>query len=110
MLWLTLASAAFAPYGWMQLQSHAREQAANVAQGLYPRRTPERNEDYERYKAWCIARGLTNHDYVLRYVAWRSGAAIEPALAPYELSGGIEHCEDHRRVPAVRPCHSITTA
>ena len=79
------------PYSWPELHRHAQHQAANVAAGQYPRRTPERNVDYERYKAWCKARGLTNHDYVLRYVQWRDGAAVEPALAPYELTDGIEH-------------------
>ena len=90
--WLLLhAAAALAPYNWSQLQTHAKSQAAFVEAGQYPRRTPELNADYDRYKAWCEARGVTNHDYVLRYVQWREGAAIEPALAPYELTEGIEH-------------------
>ena len=89
--WLLVAAAGLAPYNWSQLQAHARNQAAFVEAGLYPRRTQERNADYDRYKAWCEARGLSNHEYVLRYVAWTQGAALEPALAPYELTEGIEH-------------------
>ncbi|KAL1510489.1 hypothetical protein AB1Y20_006794 [Prymnesium parvum] len=85
------AAATFSPYNWSDLRDHARNQATRVAQGSYPRRTPARNEDYERYKAWCHARGLSNHDYVVKYVHWKDKAAIEPALAPYELEDGIEH-------------------
>ena len=79
------------PYGWAELHVHARNQSARYAAGEYPGRSSAGNAQYEVYKRWCVARGLSNEQYVLRYVRWRDGVALEPALAPYLLEREIEH-------------------
>ena len=79
------------PYGWPELHLHARNQSARYAAGEYPGRSSAGNAQYEIYKRWCVARGLSNEQYVLRYVRWRDGVALEPALAPYLLERELEH-------------------
>lgn len=81
------------PYGWEELAEHARNQSARYAAGEYPGRTAAGNAQYELYKRWCTSQGLSNADYVRRYVQWDSTlhAALEPALSPYLLEDGIEH-------------------
>ena len=47
---------------------------------------------YDKYKRWCVEHGrISNAEYVLRYVHWHKGSALEPSLAPYLLEDGIEH-------------------
>ena len=79
------------PYSWSDLHLHASNQTARFAAGEYPGRSRDGNAEYEVYKRWCKARGLSNEQYVLRYVRWRRGVALEPALAPYLLEHGLEH-------------------
>ena len=79
------------PYGWPELHLHARNQSARYAASEYPGRSSAGNAQYEIYKRWCVARGLSNEQYVLRYVRWRHGVALEPALAPYLLERELEH-------------------
>ena len=80
------------PYSWEELQTHAVNQSARYAIGEYPGRSPEGNAMYDRYKRWCVEHGrIRNAEYVLRYVRWRGGSALEPSLAPYLLEEGIEH-------------------
>ena len=79
------------PYGWPELHLHASNQSARYAAGEYPGRSSAGNAQYEIYKRWCVARGLSNEQYVLRYVRWRDGVALEPALAPYLLERELEH-------------------
>ena len=80
------------PYTWSELRLHAANQSARFAAGEYPGRSSEGNAQYEVYKRWCVERGLSNEQYVLRYVKWQDGGvALEPALAPYLLERGLEH-------------------
>lgn len=81
------------PYSWNELNLHAANQSARYEAGEYPGRSPDGNAMYDLYKQWCVeqGRGMSNSEYVLRYVAWHSGSALEPSLAPYLLEGGIEH-------------------
>jgi len=80
------------PYSWEELQDHAVHQSERYAAGEYPGRSPEGNAAYEQYKQWCEQNGLiTNAGYVLKYVQWHDGRALEPSLAPYLLNDGIEH-------------------
>ena len=79
------------PYSWPELHLHASNQSARYAAGEYPGRASAGNAQYEVYKRWCVARDLSNEQYVLRYVRWRNGVALEPALAPYLLERELEH-------------------
>lgn len=80
------------PYSWEDLKAHAANQSARYAAGEYPGRSPNGNAMYDRYKRWCIEHGrISNADYVVRYVRWHGGSALEPSLAPYLLDDGIEH-------------------
>ena len=79
------------PYDWAELHLHATNQSARFAAGEYPGRSGKGNAQYEIYKRWCKERGISNEQYVLKYVQWRDGVAIEPALAPYLLEQGLEH-------------------
>lgn len=80
------------PYSWNELQTHAIYQSARYQAGEYPGRSPEGNAQYDQYKRWCVEHGgMTNADYVLKYVQWHKGSALEPSLAPYLLEEGIEH-------------------
>mmetsp|Transcript_24007 Transcript_24007/g.48825 ORF Transcript_24007/g.48825 Transcript_24007/m.48825 type:complete len:235 (+) Transcript_24007:60-764(+) len=89
------------PYSWPELCLHATNQTARYAAGEYPGRSSAGNAQYNIYKRWCVARGLSNEQYVLRYVRWQQirmldgvkfdGVALEPALAPYMLERELEH-------------------
>jgi len=79
------------PYSWDDIRLHAINQSARYTAGQYPGRSPDGNALYEKYKRWCKNHGLDNQQYVLKYVSWRDGRALEPSLAPYLLEEGIEH-------------------
>ena len=78
-------------YGWEELRLHALHQSEQYAAGKYPIRSPQGDAQYEVYKAWCSERGISNSEYVLKYVQWHAGVAFEPSLAPYHLNEGLEH-------------------
>ena len=59
------------PYSWDEIILHAANQSDRVNAGEYPGRSPEGNRVYEVYKQWCKERGLSNADYVLKYVQWQ---------------------------------------
>ena len=79
------------PYSWSELHLHATNQSDRYAAGEYPGRSSAGNAQYEIYKRWCVTRGLSNEQYVMRYVRWQDGVALEPALAPYLLERELEH-------------------
>ena len=79
------------PYSWTELHRHASNQSARFASGEYPGRSGKGNTQYEVYKRWCKERGVSNEQYVLKYVHWHGGVALEPALAPYLLKQGLAH-------------------
>ena len=69
-----------------------------------PRRTQECHSLYEKYKAWCTQRGLTNAQYVESYANWEDAVvtpgkssdesgqfAFEPCTFPYHLEADIHH-------------------
>ena len=80
------------PYSWEELHLHAANQSARYAASEYPGRSPDGNAMYDEYKQWCVEHGkISNAEYVLKYVNWQDGVALEPSLAPYLLEDGIEH-------------------
>ena len=80
------------PYSWEELHVHAANQSARYETGEYPGRSEAGNTMYDLYKRWCVEHGrMSNAEYVLRYVHWHGGSALEPSLAPYLLEEGIEH-------------------
>ena len=74
-------------WGWARLKHYAANQYTRPA----PNRDSAGSAEYERYKAWCAERGLSNPAYIERFVRWRhDGVALEPSLAPYAVHSGIE--------------------
>ena len=68
---------------WAALRAYAADQLHREP----PPRTAASDQLYATYKEWCTARGLTNAEYVERYVKWDpDGVALEPSLSPYHLS------------------------
>ena len=88
---IKMCASSHRPYGWAELQIHADSQLARYEMGEYPGRSDAGNQIYTQYKAWCSQRGISNAEYILKYVQWQKGCALEPCLMPYLLDDGLEH-------------------
>ena len=74
---------------WSLVTKYAAEQG--VSWGV-ERRLAESDAEYAKYKEWCMAQGLDNHEYVVNFTPWEaSGFALTPNLAPYHTAPQISH-------------------
>ena len=73
---------------WKWLHAFSQNQIAMPP----PVRSSAETARYAQYMHWCTERGITNAEYVLKYVRWKEGAlALEPSMVPYRLEPGLQH-------------------
>eukprot|EP00966_Prymnesium_polylepis_P091581 2119905-Prymnesium_polylepis.1 len=74
---------------WSLVTKYSAEQG--VSWGV-ERRHAASDAEYAKYKDWCTAHGLDNHEYVVRFTPWEaSGLALTPNMAPYHTELHISH-------------------
>ena len=77
---------------WSTIAAYAADQLGESAAGRGPRRHPNVEADYARYKRDIEGMGLSNHEYLAAHTAWNGRrSALEPNLVPYHVEHGISH-------------------